>query len=117
MTDLPSWADNILSALSSAGITFWFTRRKQNAEDTNSELLNTEQAIKIWREMAQEMTDKVKELSLKVDALTQEVHNLRAENSRLKNNQKTDVETRPKNSRKNIEPAPEIEGGYLPNIQ
>ncbi len=117
MTDLPSWADNILSALSSAGITFWFTRRKQNAEVANSELLNTEQAIKIWREMAQEMTEKVKELSEKVDALTAEVHNLRAENSRLKNNQKPNVEPRPKNSRKDIEPAPEIEGGYLPNIQ
>jgi peptidoglycan hydrolase CwlO-like protein len=117
MTDLPSWADNILSALSSAGITFWFTRRKQNAEVANSELLNTEQAIKIWREMAQEMTEKVKELSEKVDALTAEVHNLRAENSRLKNNQKPNAEPRPKNSRKDIEPPSEIEGGYLPNIQ
>jgi len=34
--------------------------------------------------MAEDMSNKVKELSDKVDLLTQEVHNLRSENSDLK---------------------------------
>lgn len=60
-------------------------RKKENVEVQGSEITNTQEAIKIWREMAQEMSDKVKELSDKVDALTQEVHSLRTENSDLKN--------------------------------
>lgn len=65
-------------------ITWLIGRKKENVEVQGSEITNTQEAIKIWREMAQEMSDKVKELSDKVDALTQEVHNLRTENSDLK---------------------------------
>lgn len=65
-------------------ITWLIGRKKENVEVQGSEITNTQEAIKIWREMAQEMSDKVKELSDKVDALTQEVHNLRSENSDLK---------------------------------
>lgn len=67
-----------------AFITWLFGRKKENVEVQGSEITNTQEAIKIWREMAQEMSDKVKELSDKVDALTQEVHSLRTENSDLK---------------------------------
>ena len=59
-------------------------RKKENVEVQGSEITNTQEAIKIWREMAQEMSDKVKELSDKVEALTQEVHSLRSENNDLK---------------------------------
>lgn len=65
-------------------ITWLIGRKKENVEVQGSEITNTQEAIKIWREMAQEMSDKVKELSDKVDALTQEVHSLRSENSDLK---------------------------------
>jgi len=67
-----------------AFVTWLAGRKKENVEVQGSEITNTQEAIKIWREMAQEMSDKVKELSDKVDALTQEVHNLRSENSDLK---------------------------------
>jgi gas vesicle protein len=65
-------------------ITWLIGRKKESVEVQGSEITNTQEAIKIWREMAQEMSDKVKELSDKVDALTQEVHSLRSENTDLK---------------------------------
>lgn len=65
-------------------ITWLIGRKKETVEVQGSEINNTQEAIKIWREMAQEMSDKVKELSDKVDTLTQEVHALRSENSELK---------------------------------
>jgi predicted RNase H-like nuclease (RuvC/YqgF family) len=74
----------ILSAFGGSAVTWWFGRSKEKNEIQTGELGNTETAIKIWREMAQEMSDKVKELSDKVDALTTEVHNLRSENADLK---------------------------------
>jgi peptidoglycan hydrolase CwlO-like protein len=83
-----NWDDIILPSITGAFGAFvsWLAgRKKENAELQGSELTNTQEAIKIWREMAQEMSDKVKELSDKVDALTQEVHSLKTENSELKN--------------------------------
>jgi len=74
-------------------------RKKENVEVQGSEITNTQEAIKIWREMAQEMSDKVKELSDKVDALTQEVHSLRTENSDLKHKLGLD-ESKPNRSKR-----------------
>ncbi len=65
-------------------VTWLIGRKKENVEVQGSEITNTQEAIKIWREMAEDMSNKVKELSDKVDALTQEVHSLRSENSDLK---------------------------------
>lgn len=82
-----NWNDVILPSITGAigaFITWLAGRKKENVEVQGSEITNTQEAIKIWREMAQEMSDKVKELSDKVDALTQEVHSLRTENSDLK---------------------------------
>ncbi len=73
-----------LTAFFGAFVTWLFGRKKENVEVQGSEITNTQEAIKIWREMAEDMSNKVKELSDKVDALTQEVHNLRSENSDLK---------------------------------
>ena len=67
-----------------AFVAWIFGRKKENVEVQGTELTNTQEAIKIWREMAQEMSDKVKELGDKVDALTQEVHSLKLENNELK---------------------------------
>jgi gas vesicle protein len=65
-------------------ITWLIGRKKENVEVQSSEITNTQEAIKIWREMAEDMSNKVKDLSDKVDLLTQEVYNLRLENSDLK---------------------------------
>lgn len=65
-------------------VAFITGRKREKVEVQTTEINNTQEAIKIWREMAQEMSDKVKELSDKVDELTQEVQLLRTENSDLK---------------------------------
>lgn len=89
-----------------AFVTWLAGRKKENVEVQGSEITNTQEAIKIWREMAQEMSDKVKDLSDKVDALTQEVHSLRTENSDLKNKLGLD-ESKPNRS-KRIKPDKEV---------
>ncbi len=85
-----------------AFISWLVGRKKENVEVQGSEITNTQEAIKIWREMAQEMSDKVKELSDKVDALTQEVHSWRSENSDLK--QKLGLDESKPNRSKRIKP-------------
>ena len=80
----PEWLTNIFAALAASLVTYFSTRKKENVDIQGVELSNTEAAIKIWREMAQDMTDKVKELSEKIDILTAEVHSLKTENSTLK---------------------------------
>jgi predicted RNase H-like nuclease (RuvC/YqgF family) len=79
--------DIILPSLTGAigaFVSWLIGRKKENVEVQGSEITNTQEAIKIWREMAEEMSNKVKELSDKVDALTTEVQNLRGENAELK---------------------------------
>lgn len=67
------------------GFTGWFFgRKKENVEIQGSEIQNTQEAVKIWREMAQELSDKVKVLSDRIDVLTEEVHQLKLENNNLK---------------------------------
>ncbi len=86
-----------------AFVTWLAGRKKENVEVQGSEITYTQEAIKIWREMAEDMSNKVKELSDKVDALTQEVHNLRSENSDLKIKLGLDEnnESKPKRNRPN----------------
>lgn len=104
LNSLPDWFTNILTALIASLATYFSTRKKENVDIQGGELSNTEAAIKIWREMAQDMTDKVKELSEKIDHLTAEVHSLKSENSTLKS--KLNIidennEIKPKRSRPN----------------
>lgn len=84
LNSLPDWFTNILTALAASLATYFSTRKKENVDIQGGELSNTNEAIKIWRELAQDMTDKVKELSEKIDILTAEVHSLKSENSTLK---------------------------------
>ena len=81
---LPDWFTNILTALVASIATYFSTRKKENVDIQGGELSNTQEAVKIWRELAQDMSDKVKELSDKIDILTAEVHSLKSENSTLK---------------------------------
>jgi predicted RNase H-like nuclease (RuvC/YqgF family) len=97
-----NWDEVILPSITGAIGAFvsWLVgRKKENVEVQGSEITNTQEAIKIWREMAQEMSDKVKELGEKVDALTQEVHSLRSENSELKSKLGLD-ESKPNRSKR-----------------
>ena len=104
LNSLPDWFTNILTALVASLATYFSTRKKENIEIQGGELSNTQEAIKIWREMAQEMSDKVKELSDKIDNLTAEVHSLKSENSSLKsklNLLDEDNQIKPKRTRPN----------------
>ena len=84
LNSLPDWFTNILTALIASIATYFSTRKKENVDIQGVELSNTQEAVKIWRELAQDMSDKVKELSDKIDILTAEVHSLKSENSTLK---------------------------------
>jgi len=84
LNSLPDWFTNILTATIASLATYFSTRKKENVDIQGGELSNTNEAIKIWRELAQDMTDKVKELSEKIDILTAEVNSLKSENSSLK---------------------------------
>lgn len=84
LNSLPDWFTNILTALIASLATYFSTRKKENVDIQGGELSNTQEAVKIWRELAQDMSDKVKELSDKIDILTAEVHSLKSENSTLK---------------------------------
>lgn len=104
LNSLPDWFTNILTATIASLATYFSTRQKEKVDIQGGELSNTESAIKIWREMAQEMSDKVKELSDKIDHLTAEVHSLKSENSSLKsklNLLDEDNQVKPKRTRPN----------------
>ena len=104
INSLPDWFTNILTATIASLATYFSTRKKENVDIQGGELSNTQEAIKIWREMAQEMTDKVKELSEKIDHLTAEVHSLKSENLSLKsklNLLDENIEVKPKRTRAN----------------
>jgi predicted RNase H-like nuclease (RuvC/YqgF family) len=73
----------LFSALS--GLFGWLIgRKKENVEIQGSEITNVQEAIKIWREMATDMKAEVADLKEKVETLTTEIHNLRAENVELR---------------------------------
>jgi chromosome segregation ATPase len=104
LNSLPDWITNVLTASIASLATYFSTRKKENVDIQGGELSNTQEAIKIWREMAQEMSDKVKELSDKIDILTAEVHSLKSENSSLKsklNLLDESNEAKPKRARSN----------------
>lgn len=67
-----------------AFVSWIFGRRKENVEVQASEINNVQEAIKIWKDMAQELKEEVAELKEKVEQLTSEVHTLRAENISLR---------------------------------
>ena len=67
-----------------AFVSWIFGRKKENVEVQASEINNVQEAIKIWKDMAQELKEEVAELKEKVEQLTTEVHTLRAENITLR---------------------------------
>ena len=77
---------DVVIAASTATITWIFSRKKQNAEIKKSELDNVEQAIVIWRGLAEDLGKKVDDLTIKCEALSTEIEALRTENRSLKSN-------------------------------
>ena len=85
---MESWVETIITAVGGAGgggfFGWFFTRKKSNAEAKGSELENVEQAIKIWRETAMELSKRVDELSKEVEELRNDLITVHRENKQLK---------------------------------
>lgn len=82
--DIWNWvAAGIGSALTA--IWSWFRQRKRDAaEIRTAEIENVEKAITIWRNLAQDMRQRVDELTAQVTQLNAKVDHLNAENESLK---------------------------------
>ena len=85
---MESWLETLVTAVGGAGgggfFGWFFTRKKSNAEAKGSELENVEQAIKIWRETAMELSKRVDELSKEVEELRNDLITVHRENKQLK---------------------------------
>jgi hypothetical protein len=96
---MENWNEVILPTLTAffaSAITWVFGRKKEQVEVEAGEITNVQEAIKIWREMANDMKQEVAELKIKVETLTTEINNLRVENIELRS--KLD-EDKPKRTR------------------
>jgi archaellum component FlaC len=85
---MESWVETIITAVGGAGgggfFGWFFTRKKSNAEAKGSELENVEQAIKIWRETALELSKRVDELSKEIEEMRLDLTTVHRENKVLK---------------------------------
>jgi len=85
---MESWVETIITAVGGAGgggfFGWFFTRKKSNAEAKGSELENVEQAIKIWRETAMELSKRVDELSKEIEEMRLDLTTVHRENKVLK---------------------------------
>jgi peptidoglycan hydrolase CwlO-like protein len=84
LNSFPEWLVNILTASIASLVTYFSTRKKENIEVQGSALDNVDKAVKLWQDTAERMSQRVDELSDKVDILTKEVQSLRVENADLK---------------------------------
>lgn len=90
---LPAILENVIIVVVTAGTTWFFSRKKQNAEVQTNELDNVEKAITIWRELATDLGAKVDELSKRCENLSDEIDLLRKENKSLKAELKKAIDT------------------------
>lgn len=72
-----------ITSVITAFVTWFFARRKQEAEVVQSELDAVEKAIAIWRDTAESLKKKVDEQSALLHKLQEEVATLRRDNARL----------------------------------
>jgi chromosome segregation ATPase len=82
------WISEVVKIVGSVGgggiIGYFVTRKKTNADAKGSELENVEHAIKIWRETAEKLSDRVDELSREIDDLRADLVTVHRENKQLK---------------------------------
>ena len=72
-----------ITALVAAFAGWFFTRRKSRAESDKSELDVVEEAIKIWREIAQDLKKEIQELKEENKLLKHEVSRIRVLNNKI----------------------------------
>jgi chromosome segregation ATPase len=73
-----------LTGVSTATIAWYAARRRNKAETYVSELDAVERAVKVWRELGEEMQQKYEALHEEIEMLRTEVKVLREENRQLK---------------------------------
>jgi peptidoglycan hydrolase CwlO-like protein len=73
-----------LTALISSSLTYFFTRRKNNAEAQSKELQNVEKALKVYREMVDDLAKRVEMQSEIISHQQSEIQQLRTEIAALK---------------------------------
>ena len=82
------WISEVVKIVGSVGgggiIGYFVTRKKTNADAKGSELENVEHAIKIWRETAEKLSARVDELSREIDDLRADLVTVHRENKQLK---------------------------------
>jgi len=82
------WISEVVKIVGSIGgggiIGYFVTRKKTNADAKGSELENVEHAIKIWRETAEKLSARVDELSKEIDDLRADLVTVHRENKQLK---------------------------------
>jgi len=82
------WVAEVVKIVGSVGgggiIGYFVTRKKTNADAKGSELENVEHAIKIWRETAEKLSARVDELSKEIDELRADLVTVHRENKALK---------------------------------
>jgi septal ring factor EnvC (AmiA/AmiB activator) len=82
------WISEVVKIVGSVGgggvIGYFVTRKKTNADAKGSELENVEHAIKIWRETAEKLSARVDELSKEIDDLRADLITVHRENKQLK---------------------------------
>lgn len=66
-----------ITSLSTAGITWFYSRQRQAKEVEALEIDLVERAVKIWREMSEELKKRVDEQGLQIEVLQSENGNLR----------------------------------------
>jgi len=101
-----TWEEIIVPAITGffgALITWLFGRKKEGVEVQSTEITNVQEAIKIWREMANDLKAEVADLKDKVDSLTTEIHKLRSENVELRAKLDESQPNKPKRTKPNKE--------------
>jgi chromosome segregation ATPase len=80
---MESWVETLLTAAAGTGgggfFGWFFTRKKSNAEAKGSELENVEQAIKIWRELAEENKRENIQLKKEMADIKQQLEEMRSD--------------------------------------
>lgn len=69
MFELPVWIQAIAGSLATAVITFFFTRRKYNAESARAEIENQQKILQMWQKMAEDAIKKVDNFQEQFDGL------------------------------------------------
>lgn len=68
---------SLITAVASSGITYIFTRRKNNAEARGNEIDNVERALKVYREMLTDLETRLDRQAETIQKQEKEIEELR----------------------------------------